>query len=117
MSDRSGDDSGKFFDRDDLLSRLGGDPGVVEAVVHVFREDSPRQLERLRRAVLERDCGAVATLAHALKGAAANLSAGPLRKAFLELEQAGARGDIEAISELMEAVEHEFVRLIEEIDK
>jgi len=110
MSDRSGGGPGgrgELFDRETLLDRLGGDRGVLEAVLRVFLEDVPLQLERLTAAVGASDPEAIRLGAHGLKGAAANITAESLRRAALALERAGARGDIGAISGLLDAVRRE----------
>jgi len=113
MGEGAPHDSGTVFDRADLLARLGGDESMLRAIAGVFLDDAPHQLRSLRDAVRSADPEAVRFRAHGLKGAAANLSAEPLRRAALALEQAGSSGDVGGISGLFSAVERELERLCE----
>jgi HPt (histidine-containing phosphotransfer) domain-containing protein len=55
----------------------------------------PEELSQIASAVTAGDSALVASLAHRLKGAAANLSAEPLREIAAELEALGRGGDLE----------------------
>jgi len=57
------------------------------------------------------DGGALASVAHRLKGAAANVAADPLRKVAADLEEHGRQGDMTAARALLPRLEEEFSRL------
>ena len=59
-----------------------------------FHARLPQELTQIAAAVTAGDSAQVAALAHRLKGAAANLSAEPLREAATELELLGRNGDL-----------------------
>jgi HPt (histidine-containing phosphotransfer) domain-containing protein len=84
------------IDRPALLDRLGGDEGLLTEVSRVFLEDCPGQLTAIRSALEARDADRVRTSAHALKGAAANLSARGLFEAASTLERLGAESRLDA---------------------
>ena len=65
-------------------------------VIRVFLEDLPVRLAAIRDAVTSRDADGLRAAAHALKGAAANLSAGGLFEAASVLERLGAESRLDA---------------------
>ena len=84
------------IDRPALLDRLGGDEALLTEVSRIFLEDCPGRLADIRSAVEARDANRVRTSAHALKGAAANLSARRLFEAASTLERLGVESRLDA---------------------
>ena len=84
------------LDLDELTERLGGDTKLVAEVIHLFLEDAPIGLVSMKAAVDRRDADKIRTTAHALKGAAANVSAMRLFEAANILERLGAEGRLDA---------------------
>ncbi len=83
-------------DRAGLMERLGGDEHLFTDVIRLFLEDCPVRLAAIKAAVEDRDPERIRTAAHALKGAAGNLSATGLFDAARTLERIGAEGRLEA---------------------
>jgi two-component system, sensor histidine kinase and response regulator len=73
-----------------LLERLGGDVELVADVARLFLEFCPGGVAAIKAAIDRRDAIGLTTTAHALKGAAANLSARALCDAAQTLERLGA---------------------------
>jgi signal transduction histidine kinase/CheY-like chemotaxis protein len=84
------------IDRDDVLHRLGDDEDLFTEVVRLFLEDCPVRLAAIKDAVDRNDGEMIRQMAHALKGAAGNLSAVGLFEAAGTLERLGAEGRLEA---------------------
>jgi two-component system sensor histidine kinase/response regulator len=84
------------LDREELLERLGGDEEVLGEVVRLFLDDCPKRLSAIKAAVDARDSELIRTTAHALKGAAGNLSEGGLFQAAATLERIGVERRMEA---------------------
>ena len=84
------------FDEDALRRRLSGDSELMSDVIRVFLEDLPVRLSAIRDAVTGRNAEALRGAAHALKGAAANLSADGLFEASHVLERCGAESRMDA---------------------
>ena len=84
------------FDRDDLLKRLDGDEELFVAVIQLFLQDCPEQLDAIKAALDARSAEDVRISAHALKGAAATLSAYRLAKAAETMERFGAERQLDA---------------------
>jgi CheY-like chemotaxis protein len=83
-------------DRASLIERLGGDEALLREVIKLFQGDCPVRLAALKAAVDGRDADRIRTEAHALKGAAANLSAAGLAEAAATLERIGAENRLAA---------------------
>ena len=75
---------------------MSGDDELMTDVIRVFLEDLPVRLAAIRDAVTSRDAVGLRAAAHALKGAAANLSAGGLVEAARVLERLGAESRMDA---------------------
>jgi signal transduction histidine kinase/DNA-binding response OmpR family regulator len=82
--------------RQDVLERLGGDEHLFSEVISLFLDDCPKRLAAIKAAVDTRDAELIRTTAHALKGAAGNLSEGGLFEAAAMLERIGAERRLEA---------------------
>jgi signal transduction histidine kinase/DNA-binding response OmpR family regulator len=76
-----------------LLRRCLGKRELAASVVAKLQTRLPKDLSEIEAACEEGDSARVASLAHRLKGAAANLSAEPLRQAAAELESQGRGGE------------------------
>ena len=63
------------FDEEALRHRLSGDDELMTDVIRLFLEDLPVRVAAIQEAVTRRDAEALRAAAHALKGAAGNLSA------------------------------------------
>jgi two-component system, sensor histidine kinase len=84
------------FDRVALLNRLSGDTTLMREIIHVFLEDCPTRLAAISDAITLRNPEALRAAAHALKGAAGNLSATRLFYAADVLERIGAAARMDA---------------------
>jgi signal transduction histidine kinase/CheY-like chemotaxis protein/HPt (histidine-containing phosphotransfer) domain-containing protein len=84
------------LDATELRHRLGGDEAVFNEVIQLFLEDCPRRLSEISAAVDAGRTADIRTGAHALQGAASNLSAKNLARAAAVLERLGAENRIEA---------------------
>lgn len=84
------------FDEDDLRRRMSGDDALMAEVLQLFLEDLPVRLAAIEAAVTAGNADALRTAAHALRGAAGNVSAGGLFDAARVLERAGAESRMDA---------------------
>ena len=75
------------IDRAAMLRRLGGDESLFADVARLFLEDTPARLDALDAALVAGDRVMLRAAAHAIKGAAGNLSAQNLLRAAADLER------------------------------
>ena len=109
--------SGTPFSRDTLLDRLDGDRELVEEVLSVFLEDTPRKMEELREAVDGSNLDQAMRLAHSLKGAAGNIGATRMHDLARQAEAAASEGNLAAVAPLTDAIRDEFGLLREAIGR
>ena len=109
--------SAPVFDGADLLRRLMGDRQVAAIIIKGFLGEVPSQLNNLRKRFDEGDGPGARLQAHALKGAAATISAGGLRAVAQEMEQAASEGRLPRFGELLPRAEEEFERLKNVLEK
>jgi signal transduction histidine kinase/DNA-binding response OmpR family regulator len=83
---------------DELRRRLGGDEELMTEVAEMFLADCPARLADIKAAVASGNAAAIRTAAHALKGAAGNLSAIPVAECSAALETMAAEGAVDPIA-------------------
>jgi PAS domain S-box-containing protein len=98
------------FDGEALLQRLMGDHQLAGIALSGFLQDVPAQLEALRKRLDVADAAGTRSQAHALKGAAATVSAEGLRAIALAIERAGAAGQLDHCGKLLAGAVNEFER-------
>ncbi len=99
------------FDSTSALARLGGDRGLLKALVLFFEEDSPALQKQIRSAVESGDAPEVERVAHSLIGLVASFSADGARDAVERVAHSARAGDLSAASERLAELEHQFERL------
>ncbi len=85
-----------FFDCDAIRRDFSDLPDLFAAIVSAFEEELAGRLARAEAALADEDARAAGAEGHGLKGAAANVHAGPLSAAGAALEEAGRSGDVAA---------------------
>jgi PAS domain S-box-containing protein len=99
-----------IFNAETLLERLMGDRQLAGTILKGFLRDVPSQLNNLRTRLAEKDGSGARLQAHALKGSAATVSAERLCATALEIERAGAAGQLDYCCKLMSHAVEEFER-------
>lgn len=89
----------------------GGDPGFVQDLIVMFREDSPPRLAEIQAALERGDSAMVAKTSHSLKGSGSNFGAARFRELSQSIETAGNSGDISQVPALLGQLKGEFERV------
>ena len=92
---------------DDLMERLG-DEELIEDIVPEFLDPESKYIENITAAIDSGDASAIASSAHALKGASASIGALELALSAKSLEEMGKTGEIDSVSTVFEAVVSQF---------
>jgi len=79
------------------IEALGGDHELYHEVLALFINDLDSLVHNVHRAVAESDIDTLRSVAHTLKGAAANVCAEPTRQAAESLEQLAGTGNVGAL--------------------
>jgi signal transduction histidine kinase/ActR/RegA family two-component response regulator len=96
------------FDRRPELEGMGSD--LKAKLAGLFVRDNGKRLEELRDAVHRADIAAVARLAHAIKGSAANLGARQLAQLCADIETRAEAAEFDLTSECLDGLQREFTR-------
>ena len=99
------------FDERAFRARLGDHARLFEKMVRLFLEDCPARMRAMRRAIAAGDGEALREPAHALRGAAANLSAAPVVEAAHRLELQGKNRDLSQSPAAYDVLTREMQRL------
>lgn len=99
------------FDEDNFLKRMMGDRTLAGGIVAGFLLNAPCQLQSLAERLGQKDTSGARLKAHALKGAAATISASALRDVAREIEDAAKAEDPELAGELLGRLEEQLDRL------
>jgi HPt (histidine-containing phosphotransfer) domain-containing protein len=91
------------------LDRGGGD--LLDEVLHQYLDDTENRLSSLHEALAASDMTAVAQLAHAARGASANVGAPIMAALCARVEELARRGDVQGCSALATVVDGEFERV------
>lgn len=103
-----GEESAPYFDEDELLQRIGGKSALLPQLVEIFLSQVRQKLDALESALQAGDSEQVRKHAHAIKGAAGNISAVRMHLTAAALEKEVAErnlaGAVEALPVLQAAL-------------
>ena len=99
------------IDMDQALEEFDNDQEFLREVIFDFLQNLKQQITIMRRAIGANDLKTLKQEAHAIKGGAANLTAGKLTKAARELEQAADPEEGNNLAPLLEKIEREYESL------
>jgi signal transduction histidine kinase/DNA-binding response OmpR family regulator len=101
------------IDGHELLERVGGDREFLTELVSLFREDGPKQLDKIRTALEKNDPEDVLRSAHSLRGTLANLAAQPAADLAAEIEHASKSEDLTRAKAAFQNLDLELPRVID----
>jgi CheY-like chemotaxis protein/HPt (histidine-containing phosphotransfer) domain-containing protein len=96
------------FNPEELLARLMGDKGLASKIIAGFLTDAPKQMGILKSRLDAGDAHGARLQAHALKGAAATVSAEALRVLCFDAQEAAAAGEFPRALALLPPLEEQF---------
>ena len=111
VAEHGAGDAENPIDLDALLRRCCNDPAFTARMVTKFMERTLADIEKIQAALASSDVPTLTTLAHGVKGAAANLSAEPMRACAARLEDMGRAGDLAQAPVCLSALRAELERL------
>lgn len=105
-----------IWDRAAALERADGDEELVQEIVGLFREDSPRLIQEIEHAVANQDADRLYRAAHTLKGSAGSIGAAALARAAQILETIGRGHHLNEASPAWGRLQDELQRLHHVLD-
>jgi CheY-like chemotaxis protein/HPt (histidine-containing phosphotransfer) domain-containing protein len=100
---------GAGVDFADLLDRCMGNRELARRLVQKFLDQGAADIEELDAAISAGDAAKVKLAAHRIKGAAANISAEPVRRWAGELEELGRGGNLATAPQLLKELRAQFI--------
>ncbi len=107
----------KVIDWETAIDRLGGDKEFLIELLHELVGQIEQALPDLQKAIEQQDYSEVRSIAHGLKGAAANLGADQISANFYELEMMGKQENLTGALEKLNEVFSLNEDLKEELSK
>jgi two-component system sensor histidine kinase/response regulator len=104
------------LDFERLKERVGGDRKALVQLVGIFRDDAPKQIDRIRKAIRGGDAAALRAAAHALKGAVSNFAAPEATAAAARLQRMGEAGELTGATDALARLEREIGSVVEALD-
>jgi two-component system, sensor histidine kinase and response regulator len=93
---------------DTLLETVGGDPGFLSELLDTFFEDTPAQIDAMRRAVGNGNADELRRAAHSLKSNSASFGAQRLAALCQYLEELAKAGALEGTEARIAEAETEY---------
>ncbi|NTW83168.1 MAG: Hpt domain-containing protein [Chlorobiaceae bacterium] len=100
-----------IFNFEEFLKRMMDDRELAQIILGKFREDLPGKLVELEKHIDGNDFRQVASLAHLIKGEAANIGADLMSRSAYSLEFAAKSGNMEEMKSAS-VILHENARLL-----
>ncbi|MGC2333145.1 MAG: response regulator [Candidatus Acidiferrales bacterium] len=94
-----------------LLARVGGDKTLLRSITRTFLKDYPEKLRKIKQAIEGKNAPALASAAHAMKGAVAIFGAYDAVENAVDLQQMGRRGDLAKAPASLRKLDEALVRL------
>jgi HPt (histidine-containing phosphotransfer) domain-containing protein len=110
MNSGTGSINGKF-DLSEFSDRMMGDADLIREVIQAMLEDTPLQMEALKKSFVEGDLAAVGRFGHKIKGGAANLCCKEFETLSLYIERAGKEGRGNDLEQLIPDLEKSWLEL------
>jgi len=101
------------FDRAGLVNRLGGEE-LVDTFLGKFRTSMPGYVDKLRSELDSGSTDAIRSVAHAIKGLAANIGAEQVRQTAFDIETAAKAGDVVGLGILHDSMIEAFDTFVRE---
>ena len=89
------------WNKQEALGRTGNDEALLHELMGLLEESVDQGLQKIETALTGSQAKEVATAAHSVKGAAANLAVESIREVAFRLETAGKAGDLDQARNLL----------------
>jgi HPt (histidine-containing phosphotransfer) domain-containing protein len=109
-NDRAETTQPDILDYDALVNRCMGNLELASRLLEKMQSRMPCEIEDVEKALAEKDAEQVTQIAHRMKGATANVSAGGLNRALEEIEHFGRTGVLAEIPASLERLHREWER-------
>jgi PAS domain S-box-containing protein len=99
-----------------VLERLDGDRALFDELTLAFREECPRTVDGMRRAIVSHDAKSLEHFAHNLKGSSASLGALAVSEAAAEIERLARSENLDSTRDQFTVLQNEIERMFSELE-
>ncbi len=103
--------SEETLDVNDFMERVQGDKELFFELLDIFTSDFHLKRKLLEEALANNDEQTVERIAHFLKGSCGNISAGPLKVIFHDLEKRGKDKNLQGLENCLSEIDQKFEEL------
>ncbi|TSA35840.1 MAG: response regulator [Verrucomicrobiaceae bacterium] len=107
----------KVFDLEGFIERAMDDRSLAAEIVEAFLADTPPLYAQLESAIDSADSAAAGRFAHTLKGSSANMGGEAFSRIAAQMQDAGKRGDLALLKELLPEARSALRALISAIEQ
>ena len=97
------------WDRAKALERLDGDENLLQEVIKIFLEETPKLMAELRQGIVDKNAEVVERLAHSLKGQLGYMGLTAIAERARDLELLGKKHKLDCALELFSRLESEIL--------
>lgn len=105
------------MDKKKLLENFDHDVELIREVLEVMKSSSAETLDKMERAIQERNSTDIAKYAHSLKGAAANFSENVFTPVAARIEHLARKQELKQIPSLFNQLKEEAEELYELVEE
>ena len=96
---------------EELYERCLGNLSLVERVLETFEEQFGPHVSQLQQALSASDVPTISRIAHKLKGASSNVSAGRLQRVMQAIEEAAGENRLDVVQQALSELEQEWAEV------
>ncbi len=111
------DNTNADWDQNEVRERVNGESEQLSALIELFLEDIPTQIQALKNAVENNNLTAICHTAHAIKGVAANLSGLRLQRLAAQIEEDARDEDMTLVIKHLDALLHANRQFIQQLQE
>ncbi len=101
------------LDFEALRNRCMGNVDLVQRVLKTFKEQMPKEMEKMEQALATRDTKEIARVAHRVKGTSASMSADGLMRAAAEIENVSRESRVTDLPAGIERLHDEWEKYLD----
>ena len=103
----------QVFCRDEALTSVGGEQGILDEMVRFFLEEKPARILQMQSALEHSEAATIARVAHRLKSTVIYLGARPVLEALEHLEQVSDPDDLPSAAQWIAELEQRAAALVQ----
>ncbi len=106
-----------IINKEELFKHYDGDEDILLEIVEIFINQKDSEMNKLKKAIENKDAKEITLVSHTLKGIVSNFYAEELRVQFFDLEQKGKKNSLDNVDSDFLELEKIFPQFVLEIEE